>query len=343
MQNNNQPKIPTAMKFVIDSAIPYLQGVLEPYAQVVYLPGREIGAADVRDADALIVRTRTRCDASLLSGSRVRMIATATIGFDHIDLPWCAAQGIEVTTAAGCNARGVLQWVAAVLEALSRHQGWTPKQKTLGIIGVGHVGSLVKSYAELWGFRVLCCDPPREERERCGFLPLEEVARKADLVTFHTPLDATTRHMGNKTLLRQMKPDAVVINSSRGEVVDNEALYASGHPCVLDVWENEPDLHPGLLERALLATPHIAGYSQQGKANAAAMSIAALARRFALPLDGWYPSEVTPSAPCPISWERLGSTIRDAYDIEAESRRLKSHPEDFETLRDHYAYRKEYF
>lgn len=203
------------MKFVIDSAIPYLQGVLEPFAQVVFLPGREIGAADVRDADALIVRTRTRCDERLLAGSRVRMIATATIGFDHIDRTWCAARGIEVATAAGCNARGVLQWVAAVLESLSRRQGWSPREKTLGIVGVGHVGSLVKSYAEAWGFRVLCCDPPREERERCGFLPLEEVARHSDLLTFHTPLDDSTRHMCGETLLRQMKPGAVVINSSR--------------------------------------------------------------------------------------------------------------------------------
>ena len=331
------------MKFVIDSAIPYLQGVLEPFAQVVCLPGREIGAADVRDADALIVRTRTRCDEHLLGQSRVKMIATATIGFDHIDRTWCAARGIEVATAAGCNARGVLQWVAAVLESLSRRQGWSPREKTLGIVGVGHVGSLVKSYAEAWGFRVLCCDPPREEREQCGFLPLEEVARHSDLLTFHTPLDDSTRHMCGETLLRQMKPEAVVINSSRGEVVDGQALCESGHPCVLDVWEHEPDLHPGLLARALLATPHIAGYSRQGKANASAMSVAALARRFGLPLEGWYPPEVRASAPRPIGWEELLATIRDAYDIEAESRRLKSRPEDFEFLRDHYAYREEYF
>lgn len=331
------------MKIVIDSAIPYIQGVLEPFAQVVYLPGKTIGPADVCDADALVIRTRTRCDAQLLEHSRVRMIATATIGFDHIDLAWCAERGIEVSTAAGCNARGVLQWIAAVLTTLSRRQGWTPAQKTLGIVGVGHVGSLVKAYAEAWGFRVVCCDPPREARERCGFLPLEEVARQADLITFHTPLDDTTRHMGCSALFATMKPGAVVINSSRGEVIDAQALYDSGLPCVLDVWEHEPNLHPGLLGRALLATPHIAGYSQQGKANATAMSVAALARHFGWPLDGWYPPQIAPSAPRPISWEELGATIREAYDIEAESRHLKAHPGDFEALRDHYAYRKEYF
>lgn len=345
-RNNIHPKTTKTslvMKIVIDSAIPYIEGVLEPFAEVVYRPGKAICADDVREADALVIRTRTRCDAQLLEHSRVRMIATATIGFDHIDLPWCAERGIEVATAAGCNARGVLQWIAAVLDFLACREGWHPAQKTLGIVGVGHVGSLVKAYAEAWGFRVVCCDPPREARERCGFLPLEEVARQADLLTFHTPLDDTTRHMGCSALFATMKPHAVVINSSRGEVVDAQALYDSGLSCVLDVWEHEPNLHPGLLERTLLATPHIAGYSQQGKANATAMSVAALARHFDLPLEGWYPPQVEPSAPRPISWQELSDTIRDVYDIEAESRRLKSHPGDFESLRDHYAYRKEYF
>ena len=238
------------MKIIADSAIPFLKGVLEPFAEVRYLPGKAISAADVRDADALLTRTRTRCDAALLAGSRVRLVATATIGFDHIDTAWCAAHGITVTTAAGCNARGVLQWVAAALVHLSRTQGWQPAERTLGVVGVGHVGSLVKTYAEAWGFRVLCCDPPREERERCGFLPLEEVARQADILTFHTPLDDTTRRMAGEELFRRMKPGAVVMNSSRGEVVDGAALLRSGLEWVLDVWEHEPDLDPELLAKS---------------------------------------------------------------------------------------------
>ena len=131
------------MKIIADSAIPFLRGVLEPFAEVEYLPGTAISAADVRNADALVIRTRTRCDEKLLADSRVKLIATATIGFDHIDTAWCAAHGIEVTTAAGCNARGVLQWVGAALVHLSRTQGWQPAERTLGIVGVGHVGSLV--------------------------------------------------------------------------------------------------------------------------------------------------------------------------------------------------------
>lgn len=331
------------LKIVADSAIPFLRGVLEPWAEVLYRPGREISSDDVRDADALVIRTRTRCDAALLGASSVQLIATATIGFDHIDTAWCRQHGIRVETAAGCNARGVLQWIAAVLVHLSRTQGWQPAARTLGVVGVGHVGSLVSQYARAWGFRVVCCDPPREEREHAGFRPLEEVAREADILTFHTPLDTTTRHMAGEALFRQMKPEAILINSSRGEVVDGEAFKTGGHPCVLDVWEHEPDLDSELLNAALLATPHIAGYSEQGKAAATAMAVAAVARRFGLPLDGWYPAEAAPATPRPIAWEELCATIGSAYDVAAESARLKAHPEDFETLRDRYRYRREYF
>ena len=328
---------------IADCDIPFLKGVLEPYADMEYLKGSEISHADALRADALIIRTRTRCDGRLLDGTPVRLIATATIGHDHIDSPYCREHRIEIRTAAGCNARGVLQWVGAALVHLSRTQGWQPAERTLGIVGVGHVGSLVKAYAEGWGFRVVCCDPPREERERCGFRTLEEVAREADILTFHTPLDASTRHMAGSRLFGRMKPGAVLINSSRGEVVDGEALLRSGLGWALDVWEHEPNPDPALLENALLATPHIAGYSEQGKANATAMSVASLARRFGLPLDGWYPPQAAPAVPRPISWQELCRTIDGAYDIAAESRRLKERPGDFESMRDHYAYRREYF
>ena len=194
-----------------------------------------------------------------------------------------------------------------------------------------------------WGFRVLTCDPPRAVREGGGdFVPLEEVARHCDLVTFHTPLDATTRRMADEALLRRLKPKAVVINSSRGEVVDGDALLRSGRPYVLDVWEHEPDIDRRLLAGAILATPHIAGYSAQGKANATAMAVGAVARRFALPLEGWYPA-VAPSHPRPIGWDELAATIGARYDIAAESDTLKRHPERFEALRNGYSYREEYF
>lgn len=331
------------LKIVADSAIPFLTGVLEPWADVSYLPGREISPVVVRDADALIVRTRTRCDERLLAGSSVRFIATATIGFDHIDLACCQRQGIEVATAAGCNARGVLQWVGGVLALLAREEGWAPRERTLGVVGVGHVGSLVKAYAEHWGFCVLCCDPPREEREHLGFLSLEEVAREADILTFHTPLDGSTFHLCDENLLARMKPEALIINASRGEVVDEKALLKGRHPFALDVWEHEPDLHPELLARARVSTPHIAGYSLQGKANATALSVRALARHFDLPLTEWYPASVTPTSVREISWEELKATIFDYFDVMGESQILKSRPTDFEHLRDTYHYREEYF
>jgi len=332
-----------SLKIVADCAIPFLKGVLEPWAEVNFLPGAEIGPDEVRDADALIVRTRTRCDERLLGGSRVRIVVTATIGFDHIDTAWCAARGIEVATAAGCNARGVLQWVAAVLEHLARTGGWHPAEKTVGIVGVGHVGSLVDRYARCWGFRTICCDPPREAREHLGFRPLDETVRGADILTFHTPLDPSTRHLADARLLEMMKPGAVLLNSSRGEVVDTEALAASGRPYVLDVWEHEPRIDRRVLDGARLATPHIAGYSEQGKAAATAMAVAAVARAFSLPLDGWYPAEAALPAPRMLPWPELCSTIREAFDIEAQSRLLKQRPEEFEAMRDRYAYRREYF
>ena len=332
------------MKIVIDKAIPFLEGVFEPYAEVLYREGRAISATDVRDAEALIVRTRTRCDASLLEGSSVRLIATATIGFDHIDMNWCRTHGIIVTTAAGCNARGVLQWVAATLALMARQEGFSPAERTLGIVGVGNVGSIVLEYAQAWGFRTICCDPPREEREHLGFSPIDEVFTQADIVTLHTPLAPDTFHLvGERLLAPWHGTDRILINASRGEVVDTEALLCSGIDCAIDVWEHEPNIDRTLLERAFISTPHIAGYSLQGKANATSMAVAAVARHLGLPIEGWYPAEVRPATPQPISWDELCRTIHSRYDITAESQTLKHNPEQFEQLRNSYSYREEYF
>ena len=331
------------MKAVIDSAIPYIRGILEPFAEVVYRSGSEFSPADVIDADLLIIRTRTRCDKNLLEGSRVRMIATATIGFDHIDLDYCAAHDIEVVTAAGCNAAGVLQWVAAALAMLSADEGWQPKDKTLGIIGVGNVGSLVERYARAWGFRVLRCDPPRKEREGGDFLSLEEVADQSDIITFHTPLDPTTFHLIDERLISLMRPNATIINASRGEVASTEALLHAPQRLCIDVWEREPAISRELLAKAFIATPHIAGYSAQGKANATSMVVAAAARHFSLPLDGWYPPEVTPARRQAIGWDEMCQTIADYCDLSAESTLLRLSPEAFESLRNNYNYREEYF
>lgn len=331
------------MKIVADKAIPFLEDVFAPFAEVVRMEGSEISAADVRDADALIIRTRTKCNAELLDGSAVKFIATATIGFDHIDLDYCRRRGIGTATAAGCNARGVLQWVAATLAALSERFGFAPHERTLGIVGVGNVGRLVKEYAESWGFRVLCCDPPREEREHLGFLPLDEVLREADILTLHVPLDASTRHLLNARSFAEMHEGAIVINASRGEVIDTQALLDSGFDCAIDVWEHEPDIDRRLLEKAVVATPHIAGYSLLGKANASAMAVEAVARHFGLPLEGWYPAGVARTVPRPISWQEMCGSICSRCDIAGDTESLRRNIGGFELLRNGYRYREEYF
>lgn len=330
------------MKVIIDSAIPFIKGVLEPFAEVVYTPGDNFTTELVADTDALIIRTRTRCNRELLEGSKVKFIATATIGFDHIDCRYCADNGIEVATAAGCNARGVLQWVAAVLVRLAKRENFTPSQRTLGIVGVGNVGSLVKQYAERWGFKVVCCDPPRQQRENLDFVSLQELVPQVDILTMHTPLDATTRGMINADLLAALRPGATVINASRGEVAQTEALLREDLTVAVDVWEHEPNIDARLLEKAIVSTPHIAGYSVQGKANATALAVRAVAKYFKLPLTEWYPEGMTGSVPQDIDWQRLIDTIDNYCNLDVESAPLKNGG-DFEALRNGYRLREEYF
>ena len=331
------------MKVLIDRAIPFVQGVLEPFAEVEYLDGNAFTREAVHDADALIIRTRTRCNEALLSESKVQFIATATIGFDHIDLDYCHSHNIAVTTSAGCNARGVLQWVSSALALLAKRDGFRPEERTLGIVGVGNIGKLVKEYAERWGFKTLCSDPQREEREGVGFLSLEEVLKGADIVTLHTSLNPTSYHLINEQNISLLRENAVLINASRGECVATEATRRNDLIYITDVWENEPDIDSELLAKSLVATPHIAGYSAQGKANASAMAVQALAHHFDLPLKEWRPSEVATITPREISWEEMCAEIGDYCDLESESRELRQNPKKFEYLRNNYRYREEFF
>ena len=331
------------MKILVDKAIPFIKGVLEPFAEVHYIDGNAFSREEVATADALIIRTRTRCDSSLLEDSKVQFIATATIGFDHIDLDYCRAHNIAVSTSAGCNARGVLQWVAAALAILAKQERFTPQNRTLGVVGVGNVGKLVKEYAEAWGFRTICSDPPREEREHLGFVSLEEVLCTADIVTLHTPLDSTTHHLINCENIALLHSGATLINASRGECVATEATRRNDLTYITDVWENEPNIDSEYLAKSFIATPHIAGYSAQGKANATALAVQALARHFDLPLKDWRPSEVKMVEPKLISWEEMCSSIEPYCNLKAESSMLRNKPNDFEHLRNNYHYREEYF
>ncbi len=335
-----QLKFITKVKIVIDSAIPFIEGVFEPFAKVVYIAGNKINNTDIIDADALVIRTRTRCNHDLLKNSSVKHIATATIGYDHVDLEYCQKNGIKVTTAAGCNARGVLQWIGAALSLLSKRERWQPEQKTLGIVGVGNVGRLIEEYGKAWGFKVLCCDPPRGVE---GYLELDELLSRADIVSLHIPLNSTTHHIINAENIGLLKPHAAIINSSRGEVIESQALLDHPmHPLLLDVWEGEPHINAALLDRAVVSTPHIAGYSLQGKANGTAMVVGSIAKNFNLPIEGWYP-DVKRNIGCHIDWCDMQSSVSQYFDIEGESQQLKENIMAFESLRNHYKYREEYF
>ena len=342
-------------KIIIDKDIPYIKGIVEPFASVEYLKGDEISPKDLENTVALIVRTRTKCNAKLLENSSVKIIVTATIGTDHIDLEWCRNSGIIVESAQGCNARGVLQWVSASLVLMSEKFDWKPADKTIGVVGVGHVGSLVAEFAESWGFNVLKCDPPRVNSEKLsaadGFVEFETILKSCDIITFHTPLrrqvDYPTFHMLNINNVGKISKDTVIFNSSRGEVVETQALIAHierGGCCCVDTWEFEPMINLELLSYVDVATPHIAGYSKQGKATATAMSVKTIAEYLEIPINNWFPSDVQKNrAKTHPVWSDVCSSIIKYCDLVTETATLKANYEDFEELRATYNYREEFF
>ena len=342
------------MKIVADKDIPFLEGVFEPYAEVVYKTGSAIAAADVADADALIIRTRTRCDASLLDGSSVRMIATATIGMDHIDLEYCRTHGIHVENAAGCNAGGVMQYVFSALYGVGARKGIKLEDCTFGIIGVGHVGSKVEAMARYLGFNVLLCDPPRAAVEGPeNFCSLEYLLENSDIVTMHVPLDETTRGMADATFFALMKPGAIFINAARGEVIDEQALIAAAPKLgavVIDTWCNEPDINEELLDIADIATPHIAGYSLLGKQNATTMAVQAVARFFGIPELYDFKPQDADSSHEPVLLDLKGknhgeiaAVFQYNYPIFTDDFRLRMEPHKFDKLRTEYQYRRDIY
>lgn len=269
------------MKIVIDAHIPFIaEAVQNEWPEVTIFPmeSEQIDAQAVWDADVLIVRTRTKINEALLAGSKVQLVCTATIGFDHIDTAYCESHGIRWMSCPGCNAQAVCDYIE---EALEEVRGESLELRVLGIVGVGHVGSKVAKMAERKGYEVLLNDPPK------GIgVSLDFIAQKCDIITFHVPLDETTYHLCDAAFLSQCKPGAVIINAARGGVVDEKALLASGHPFILDTWENEPHINPEVLVKAQLASMHIAGYSVEGKRNASQMCLDAVAEQFGLkPID----------------------------------------------------------
>jgi len=348
------------MKVIIDKNIPYIKGVLEPWSRVEYYEGSRINNELLRDSDALIVRTRTRCDKNLLHGTNVKFIGTATIGTDHIDLGWCMQNRIKYASAPGCNSGSVMQYLASALVYLILKYNIDPVSTTLGIVGVGNVGSKVARMAEVLGFNVILNDPPREKIEgSLGFSPLNSLLKNSDIVTIHVPLTFKgpdrTYQLVNENFIKQMKDRAILINTSRGQVADERSIMTglsknTIKAAVLDVWRNEPDINYRLLEVAALGTAHIAGYSVDGKTNGVMMVIRQLSEYFNLPLDDWEPETLPEPHENLIDISKFPGTdlevlcraIYHTYSIENDSRSLKENPSMFENIRNEYPPRREF-
>ena len=345
------------MKIVCDDKIPFIRPAVEQLAdEAVFKAGRDITAADVRDADILLVRTRTRCDSQLLQGSRVQLVVTATIGYDHLDTRWMEEHAIQWSNCPGCNATSVGQYVRNSLLALQQQRPFRLADATVGVVGVGHVGTAVVAALEAAGVKqLLLNDPPRQAAGETApggrhWCSLQQLQAEADVITFHTPLTQQgpfpTEHLADDAFFAALQHQPVIINAARGGVVDEEALLAAMQQglvrdVIIDTWEHEPDVSRTLLERAFIATPHIAGYSADGKANATRMTLARVCHFLGRPMDF---TILPPSLP--EDFTPVTDPVQQAlqlYDPRADSSRLKAEPTAFERLRGDYPLRRESF
>lgn len=346
------------MKILADTHIPYLKGVAEQFGKVSYLPGDQFTKEAVKENDVLIVRTVTHFDEKILKGSNVKLICSATIGFDHIDTDYCDAHNIAWRTAPGCNAGSVEQYVTASLLCMAEKNNFKLKDKTIGIVGVGNVGKEVAHACELLGMKILLNDPPRRETENSDlFVDLKTIQKQADIITFHTPLiregKHPTFHLANDKFFDDLTRNPIIINSSRGAVVDNQALrYAlntkiiSG--AIIDTWENEPNIDTKLLQLVDVATPHIAGYSADGKWNATKMSLYTINDFFNLKKEHieLIPIQEPENKEIDLSMhtadEQIAHAVLHTYNPLNDSKLLKEDPDKFYYFRSHYPLRREY-
>ncbi|HBY02413.1 MAG TPA: erythronate-4-phosphate dehydrogenase [Rikenellaceae bacterium] len=369
------------IKIIADADIPFLRGVIEPFADIVYLKGNEINAFAVSDADALIIRTRTNCNAGLLENSRVKFIASATIGTEHVDKEYCDKNGIYFTAAAGCNAWGVVQYVIAAIFDVCNNLETDPCGKTIGIIGAGNVGERLAQTALCFGMNVLRCDPPvrelltkdpdfyktassaqrgeigefyvdRSNLSSSDYITLNDLLEKSDIVSVHTPLNDSTREMVNAEFLSHMRKGAIFINSSRGEVINEKELISYRDnlgAVVTDVWSREPLLNLDLMNISSIATPHIAGYSLEGKANATRIVVNKLGgfygiddlAKFSIVLSPVPSYSFIPDGNI-SGFKNIVNLLENIYSIEVDDRMLRSNPGSFEYLRGNYNYRREF-
>lgn len=346
-------------KIIIDANIPYIRGAFDSVAEVEYLVAKEITHEKVIEADALIVRTRTQCNAELLDNSKVKFIATATIGIDHIDTEYCYTHSIKWTNAPGCNAESVAQWVGSALAVWANEHNCSLVGKTIGIVGHGHVGKRVERLAHKLGMKVLLNDPPLAIDNPNKYVDLHTIASKCDVVTFHTPLTRegkfATHHLADEEFFKTLQENNpnntpfLIINAARGGIINEKTLLKSlltPHSSLLtdiaiDCWEGEPETNDELRNRTLIATPHIAGYSADGKYNASQQVIEAVAKFFGLQpeaIDGLPPKKTTNTTN-----DELKDELLNNYNILANSNALKAEPEKFEYFRSNYPVRRELY
>lgn len=351
------------MQIVADENIPLIDQFFGDFGEITRLSGRTMTNEDVRDADLLLVRSVTQVTPELLEGSRIKFVGTATIGTDHIDLDYLKDKGIGFCSAPGCNAQAVVDYVMSALSVLVDSRGIGFEDLSVGIVGVGNVGLLLRQRLEEMGVTVKACDPFKDE-SAVGPLSSQDEVLGCDVVTLHTPIskegEHPTWHLIDEKALKQMKPDACLINASRGAVVDNEALLAhlKTHDdfwAILDVWENEPHLNLELLNHCALGTPHIAGYSMDGKMRGTELVYQGACEFFGLPIRGklaqFLPEpgikRVDFGEQAPI-YQALRTAIRASYEIRVDDGVMRSamrHSKDlratFDRLRREYPLRRD--
>jgi len=349
------------VKILVDENMPYARELFSRTGEVVAVPGRPLPVAELADAQGLMVRSVTQVNEALLSGTPVKFVGTATAGTDHVDEAGLQRAGVAFSAAPGCNAIAVVEYVFSALLLLAERDGFQLRDRTVGIVGVGNVGGRLQKRLEAWGIRTLLCDPPRADRGDEGeFLSLDAVAAQADILTFHTPLfkegPYRSWHLANAALLMGLKPNTILINACRGAVVDNAALLEVLNmrhdlSVVLDVWEPEPDLSLALLDKVDIATPHIAGYTLEGKARGTTQVFEAwcdfIGQPQQVPLSTLLPvpefSEVTLNGPLDQpTLKRLAHLVYDVRRDDAPLRKVAAKPGEFDRLRKQYQERREW-
>lgn len=350
------------MRIVCARSVAFGAEAFGTLGEVTVLPDDRITADALNDADAAITRSKTKITPDLVNGSRLRFVGTATAGADHLAIPALESAGIAWARAPGCNAESVAEYVVCALLWLRRLRGVQLSGRRIGIVGVGQVGGRVVRAARALGMTPLVCDPPRREAEpdAMAWMSLEALLPQCDLVTLHTPLidggPCPTRGMADADFFDRLPKGAVFINTSRGEVADEpvlKAVLASGYlsHAVLDVWAREPDIDAALMDAIDLATPHIAGYSLDGRVRGTEMIYAACCKALNLK-PRWTPPEL-PNTPEPITldpddYDALESGVRTVYDIERDDQALRDRPatvsmaDHFNALRKHYPVRREF-